>query len=150
MTEPTTNAVVPAALPAPVPAFADRKFRQRLRDELRAEEWDMHKELIAVARAIVKNFHDDPHKSTAADLHRVMELASKLGRLATEPDCDLELGGDGAAVRIEFHAALKNVYARRQSEGRPLPSGVIIDAETVPAAPPAAEPSTLNPQPSTN
>ncbi len=64
--DPNPNAVVPAG--AAPPSFADRKVRQKLREELRAEEWDMHQELMTVARAIVKSFHDNPHRSTVADL----------------------------------------------------------------------------------
>ena len=145
--QPGPNAVVPAAVVSP-PSFADRKFRQKLRDELRAEEWDMHRELMAAARVILQNFHDNPHKSTVADLARVIDLASRLARLATAPDCGLDLGDEGAAVMINFHAALRKVYTRRESEGRPLPPGVIIDAETIANAPSGPQPSSFNPQPS--
>jgi hypothetical protein len=143
--EPNPNGVVPAAT-APLPSFADRKFRQKLRDELRAEEWDMHRELIGAGRAILEYLQNNPHKYTVADLARVMELSSKLARLATQPDCDLDLGDDGTAVMIDFHAALRKVYTRRESEGRPLPKGVIIDAEMAggetasPSAPPGGTP----------
>lgn len=132
---PNLNALAPAA-PVP-PSLADRKVRQTLRDELRAEEWALHLELMAAARVVLKNFFANPHKTSAADLARLVELASKLGRLATDPGCDLEVTDNGAAVMIEFHAALRKVYARRESEGRPLPAGVVIDAETVatPSAP---------------
>lgn len=150
--ESNPNAIIPAAEAAP-PSLAEPKVRQRLRDELRAEEWAMHRELMAAARTILKSFYDNPHKTTVADLARLVELASKLGRLATQPDCDLEAPEPGAAVMIEFHAALRKVYARRESEGRPLPAGDLIDAVVV--APPVPGPvpsgpqsSTVHPQPS--
>lgn len=91
----------------------------------------MHRELLEAGRVILRNLQGNPHKSTVADLARVMELSSKLARLATQPDCDLDLGDDGAAVMIDFRAALRKVYTRRESEGRPLPKSVIIDAEMV-------------------
>ncbi len=107
--EPNSNTVAPAGAASP-PSFADRKFRQKLRDELRAEEWAMHRELLAAARIILKNFYENPHKSTVADVARIIDLSSKLGRLATESDSGFTSNEvDTAAVIIEFKAALTKV-----------------------------------------
>ncbi len=139
---PNPSAVAPAGVAAIAPVcFSDRQQQRKLRDELRAEEWALHKELVVAARAALKSFYENPHKITVADLARLTELASRLGRLATELGAEAEFGSDGGgAVMFEFHAALRKVYARHQSEGRPVPPGVVIDvtpASEPPAPPPA-------------
>ena len=121
----------PVEITPPVPADTSQKFsdpahRQKLRDELRAEEWAMHRELMAAARVVLKNFYENPHKSTVADLARIIDLASKLGRLATERDGESQPAVDTTLVMIEFKAALQRVYSRRKVEGRPLPEGAAV------------------------
>ena len=128
--ETNPNVVAPAGA-APPPSFADRQFRHKLRDELRAEEWAMHCQLMDAARAVLKNLQENPHRQTFADVARMLDLSSRLGRLATEPDADRAAMPDSSLMIIEFKAALKRVYARRQEEGRPLPAGAIIEAESV-------------------
>ncbi len=121
--------------------FSDSKVRQKLRDELRAEEWAMHLELMAAARTALKTLFENPHKHTMADVARILDLSSKLGRLATESSHGFESQEpDTATVMLEFKAALTRVYARRKVESKPLPPGaVVVDVNTVNAE--AASPS---------
>jgi len=138
------------ALPA-TENFSDPKFREKLRAELRAEEWAMHKELMAAARTALKNLSENPHKNTVADVTRIIDLADKLGRLATESASAFELPNDGTVVMLQFESALKTVYARRQSEGRPLPPGVVVDVEATAVKQTGAAPlSAANPVPPVN
>lgn len=134
LTAPTTSTPAEPAVPGatvPSTAFSDAKAREQLRNQLRAEEWAMHCELMQASRLVLKNLTENPHKHTVADLARLMELASKLGRLATESQSGFESNGESTTVLIQFEAALKKVYARRQAEGKPLPPGAVIDVEPV-------------------
>jgi hypothetical protein len=65
-----------------------------------------------------------------ADIARMLEIASKLGRLATGLGTDGErrTGDDLPTLRVEVTVALEKIY------GDPLP-GEIVDVETVPALP---------------
>jgi hypothetical protein len=130
----------PAILtPAPVLDFSDPKLRSRLRDQLRAEEWAMHLQLLDLARSLLQNLRENPHRTTVADVPRILDLASRLARLATEAEDDRPEVPDTSVLVAEFKVALKKVYARRVAEGRPLPPGVTIDT-----------PSTVTPEPPTD
>ena len=65
-----------------------------------------------------------------ADIARMLEIASKLGRLATGLGTEGEhgKGDDLPGLRVEVTVALEKIY------GEPLP-GEIVDVETVPALP---------------
>src|SRR5439155_3470455 len=112
---------------------APKDLRRQNREELRAEEWAMHRELMKAAAAMLKTFYDNPQKTTVNDLARVIDLASQLGRRATELESDNEVAGvHSESLIFEFRAALKRVYTRRQAEGKSLPEGVVLEAELVP------------------
>jgi hypothetical protein len=121
----------PALPPAPVPFPADARERERLRAQMRAEEWAVRQEVLATARTILAGLLANPQKPTVADLARLLDLASTLGRNATE-EPDAASGYDGTEIMFEFRAALKRVYDRRQAAGKSLPDGAVIDAEVVP------------------
>jgi hypothetical protein len=61
-----------------------------------------------------------------ADIARMLEIASKLGRLATGlgTDGDRRKGDDLPAVRVEVRVALEKIY------GEPLP-GEVVDVQEV-------------------
>ena len=64
-----------------------------------------------------------------ADIARMLEIASKLGRLATGlGDGERRNGDDLPAMRVEVTVALEKIY------GEPLP-GEIVDVEAVPVLP---------------
>jgi hypothetical protein len=67
-----------------------------------------------------------------ADIARMLEIASKLGRLATGlgTDGDRRRGDDLPAVRVEVRVALEKIY------GEPLP-GEVVDVEVVGGQPQA-------------
>ena len=90
----------------------------------------MHCELMDAARVVLRNFYENPHKGTVADVSRIMDLASKLGRLATEMDGESPPAADTTLVMIEFKAALQRVYSRRKVEGRPLPEGAVVEVQS--------------------
>jgi len=100
--------------------------------ELREEEWELHGECIKAAREALKRFYERGKGATLGDIARLLDLASKLGRLSTGMATDrTEVTGDGGGpVRVEFELALKKIYGQAEP-------GPIVDVETVPPALPA-------------
>jgi len=105
--------------------------------KLRETEWAMHERAIAAAKRGLDAYMDrEKVYANLADIARMLEIASKLGRLATGLGTDGERGkSDGPpTLRVEVTLALEKVY------GEPLPAEVaapppIVDVETLPALP---------------
>ena len=92
------------------------------------KEWAAAENLLAVAQTVLRSFTErDPADITLTEVSRALEVASKLGRLATGLATEHQevTGADGGPIRIEVEAALKKIY------GQPLP-GEIIDTAEVP------------------
>ena len=98
--------------------------------KLRETEWAMHEAAIAAAKkGLAAYMEKDKVYANLADIARMLEIASKLGRLATGlGDGDRHNGDDLPAMRVEVTVALEKIY------GDPLP-GEIIDVEAVPVLP---------------
>jgi hypothetical protein len=79
--------------------------------ELREAEWKAHKECLQAAQHALD--HIRGRKCTVTDLAKLLELASKLGRLAAglPSDHTAHLIQDDRAVRVEISAAIKKVYS---------------------------------------
>ncbi len=94
------------------------------REEHRQEEWVIRSELIAAGRKVLKRFTEDGKGATLGDVARALDLASKLGRLASGMATDhTELtGADGGPIQIELTAALNKIY------------GPAVEVEEVPFA----------------
>ena len=94
-------------------------------------EWAMHERAIAAAkRGLDEYMKREKVYANLADIARMLEIASKLGRLATGLGTDGERrnGDDLPTVRVEVTVALEKIY------GEPLP-GEIVDVQVVPAVP---------------
>ena len=94
--------------------------------ELREREWAMHEKCIAAAERGLKAFMErEKVYANLADIARMLEVASKLGRLASGMATDkTELSGeDGGPIRVELAAALNKIY------------GDVVDVEAVPVPP---------------
>jgi hypothetical protein len=66
-----------------------------------------------------------------ADIARILEIASKLGRLATGlGDGERRAGDDLPGLRVEVTVALEKIYG-----GDVPPDSGIVDVQTVPALP---------------
>jgi hypothetical protein len=94
---------------------------------LRETEWQMHERAIAAAkRGLDAYMEREKVYANLADIARMLEIASKLGRLATGlgTDGDRRKGDDLPAVRVEVTVALEKIY------GEPLP-GEVVDVEVV-------------------
>jgi hypothetical protein len=95
---------------------------------LRETEWAMHERAIAAAkRGLDAYMKKETVYANLADIARMLEIASKLGRLATGlGDGEKRKGDELPSVRVEVTLALEKIY------GEPL-QGEIVDVETVPA-----------------
>ena len=96
--------------------------------KLRETEWAMHEAAIAAAKKGLAAYMDrEKVYANLADIARMLEIASKLGRLATGLGTDGEgrKGDELPAMRVEVTVALEKIY------GEPIP-GEIIDVEAVP------------------
>lgn len=109
---------------------------------LREEEWELHERCIAAAkRALAAFMERDKVYANLADVARILEVASKLGRMASglATESVEHTGADGGPIRIEFDAALKKIY------GEPM-AGEVIDVASAPVWPAAhAAPATNRP-----
>ncbi len=103
---------------------AEWKSREQ---KLRETEWAMHERAIAAAKKGLDAYMArDKVYANLADIARMLEIASKLGRLATGLGTDGERrkGDDLPTVRVEVTVALEKIY------GEPLP-GEVVDVEEV-------------------
>ena len=95
--------------------------------KLRETEWAMHERAIAAAkRGLDAYMAREKVYANLADIARMLEIASKLGRLATGLGTDGERrkGDELPAVRVEVRVALEKIY------GEPLP-GEVVDVQEV-------------------
>lgn len=86
--------------------------------EVREREWEMHEKCIEAARRGLKAFMErEKVYANLADISRMLEVASKLGRLASGMATDKTevTGEDGGPIRVELSAALNRVYGEVQN-----------------------------------
>jgi hypothetical protein len=104
--------------------------------QLRETEWSMHEAAIAAAkRGLAAYMEKDKVYVNLADIARMLEIASKLGRLATGLDKSNgeQRGGDNLpTLRVEVTVALEKIYG-----------GEIVDAEVVAVPSPPQLPAKL-------
>jgi hypothetical protein len=96
------------------------------REKLLETEWEMHEKCIAAAKRAFDAFlAREKVYANLADIARILEIASKLGRLASGMATDkTEVSGEvDVNFRMEIEAAIKKVYAEPE---------LVIDVETVP------------------
>lgn len=94
---------------------------------LRETEWEVHEKCIAAAKRALNAFMErEKVYANLADIARILEVASKLGRMASGLATEHveHTGEDGGPIRVELTAALNKIY------GEPLP-GEVVDAEVV-------------------
>ncbi len=116
-----------------IEAAARSKAAEWLQREqkLRETEWEMHEQAIAAAKkGMAAYMGREKVYANLADIARMLEVASKMGRLATGLGTEGEQRGadDLPMVRVEVTVALEKIY------GEPLP-GEVVDIQTVPELP---------------
>ena len=96
--------------------------------EQREEEWKVRNELLEAGREALRRWKDTPARCGSLEgIARILELASKLGRLASGLATDkTEITGEvTVALDVEWEKALKKVYG----------GAGVVDVETVPVKP---------------
>ena len=95
--------------------------------KLRETEWAMHERAIAAAQKGLDAYMErEKVYANLADIARMLEIASKLGRLATGlGDGERRKDDDLPAVRVEVTVALEKIY------GEPLPGEVVAPPATI-------------------
>ena len=107
------------------------KRQQGIRDR----EWALHEKCLAAAERALNAFME---KSTVyanlSDIARILEVASKLGRLAAGMPTDKTevTGEDGGPIRVELAAALNKIYGEAEEPQRRGDAEQAIDVEAVP------------------
>jgi len=99
----------------------------RRQTDLKEREWEMHEKCIAAARRALSAFMErDRVYANLGDIARILEVASRLGRMASglATESVEHTGEGGGPIRVAFEEALKRVYSN------PLP-GEVVDAEEV-------------------
>jgi len=109
-------------------ALAREKAAEWLKRQqaLRQTEWEMHEKCIAAAKRGLAAFEArEKVYANLADISRILEVASKLGRLASGMATDKTevSGNDGGAIRVELTAALNKIY------------GAVVDVESISSLP---------------
>ncbi len=96
--------------------FALEKVKRQ--EAQKESEWQLRCEAIALAREAIARFKDNPKKfGTLEGIARLLELASKLGRLS----CDMATDRTETTVEetrtlsVEFRTAIEKIY------GQPVP-----------------------------
>jgi hypothetical protein len=96
--------------------------------QLRETEWAMHESAIAAAKkGLAAYMEREKVYANLADIARMLEIASKLGRLATGLGTDGErrTGDDLPGLRVEVTVALEKIYGQTE----------VVDVQTVPVLP---------------
>jgi len=106
-------------------ARANAAEREKRKQQVLDEEWELHNDAIRAGREALKRFYEKGKGATLGDIARMLELASTLGRLATGLSTSKTeiTGEDGGPVRVEVTLALEKIY------GEPLP-GEVVDIQT--------------------
>jgi hypothetical protein len=105
-------------------------------EQHRADEWKARGVVLELARTAIERWMANEARCGSLEgIARLLDLASKLGRLASGMPTDrTEVTGEGGGpIMIEFEAALKKVYGKRNA--------AVIDVEAKPAEPAALPPA---------
>ncbi|MBI1178472.1 hypothetical protein GC207_13640 [bacterium] len=104
-------------------------------EEHKEVEWAMRGELVEAGRKILESFRDGSKGATLGDVARALELASKLGRLASGMETDRTeiTGEDGGPIKVELEVALKKIYGAEvpPAQSVAVPRGEIIEAKVI-------------------
>ena len=98
-------------------------------EDQRIAEWNARTRALKLAEKVIARWEKNENRvGTLEGIARLLELASKLGRLASGMEGDTG-GKEETAVRIEVTLALEKVYGAVQ------PAGNVVDVEATPVEP---------------
>jgi hypothetical protein len=99
----------------------------------------MHEQCIAAARrGLAAYMEREKVYANLSDIARIVEVASKMGRLASGMATDKTevTGDDGGAIKVEFALALKKVYGVAAPPANESEAGhTVVDVESTPVDP---------------
>ncbi|MEI8292237.1 MAG: hypothetical protein WCH99_22430 [Verrucomicrobiota bacterium] len=105
--------------------------------KLKETEWEMHERAIAAAkRGLDAYMEREKVYANLSDIGRMLEIASKLGRLATGlGDGEQRKGDDLPAVRVEVTLALEKIYGQTEvlpdGHQQAKPAAAVVDVQEV-------------------
>lgn len=103
-------------------------------EKLREREWAMHEKCLAAAeRALTAFMEREKVYANLADIARILEVASKLGRLACGMATDKTeiTGEDGGPIQVELSAALNKIYGEAvELEATPVPPAQLTEGKS--------------------
>jgi hypothetical protein len=105
----------------------------KVHEALKIAEWQRHKKLIALADEVIARWEKNKNKcGTLEGIARLLELATKLGRLAAGLPTEVKEVNTTmkATIDVEWEIAIRKAYGQTESG---LNDGKIVDAEVVPA-----------------
>ena len=118
----------------------------KVHEVVKIAEWQRHKKLIALADEMIARWEKNKAKcGTLEGIARVLELATKLGRLAAGMPTEVKevnttvSGEDGGPIKVELEVALRKVYGDGEM-GRRGDAETIVEAEVI-ADPPSLDAS---------
>ena len=96
--------------------------------KLKETEWEMHERAIAAAkRGLDAYMEREKVYANLADIARMLEIASKLGRLATGlGDGERRNGDDLPAMRVEVTVALEKIYGQPEAGHNSPPANDVL------------------------
>ena len=106
-------------------------------EKIRDREWSMHEKCLAAAeRALASFMEREKVYANLSDIARILEVASKLGRLAAGMATDRTevTGEDGGPIRVELSAALSKIYGVAAPPANVEPAPHVVDVTPVSSA----------------
>ena len=106
-------------------------------EKIRDREWSMHEKCLAAAeRALASFMEREKVYANLSDIARILEVASKLGRLAAGMATDKTevTGEDGGPIRVELSAALNKIYGVAAPPANVEPGPHVVDVTPVSSA----------------
>ena len=95
------------------PRAMETEHRRKLASDLRDAEWETAQELLATARSLLRRIvYREPRKTSLTEISRMLDIASKLGRLATGLAVHPDGLPESSAPRLDdqWERALEKVY----------------------------------------
>jgi hypothetical protein len=102
----------------------------RTHEALKVAEWQRHQRLISLADLMIARWEKNPSKyGTLEGIARVLDLATKLGRLAAGLPTEVKEVNTTmkATIDVDWEIAIRKAYGRVE----PPPVGPVVDVEEV-------------------
>jgi len=105
----------------------------KVHEPLRIAEWQRHKKMIKLADEMIRRWEENPKKmGTLEGIARILELATKLGRLAAGLPTEIKEVNTTVTgtIDMEWEVAIRKAYGQAAPAGN-VPPPVVVDVEEV-------------------